>query len=167
MCGTRVCFLPGGPGTGLTGFCSAGAGRLCGLRAVRCVIRLAGMTAGEVFAAFAGAWNAGDAARRLRLLDVACTPDAVFISPGGPAQGTAALSDSIGQFRRAFPASVVSFGIPDEHNGFARVAWLTQFGTGQPSLAGDDFAQLAADGRILLLVSFNGTAASPGLPAAR
>jgi hypothetical protein len=76
-------------------------------------------------------------------------------------QGTAALSDSIGQFRRAFPASVVSFGVPQEHNGFARVAWVTRFGTGQPSLAGDDFAQLAADGRIVLLVSFDGTAESP------
>ena len=120
------------------------------------------MTAGEVFAAFGDAWNAGDAAERVRLLDAACVPDAAFISPGGPVQGTTALSDAIGQFRRAFPASVVSFGIPDEHNGFARVAWVTQFGTGQPSLAGDDFAHLAADGCILLLVSFDGTAERPG-----
>jgi hypothetical protein len=94
------------------------------------------MTAGEVFAAFGDAWNAGDAAERVRLLDAACVPDAVFISPGGPVQGTTALSDAIGQFRRAFPASVVSFGIPNEHNGFARVAWVTQFGTGQPSWPG-------------------------------
>jgi hypothetical protein len=132
------------------------------LRAVRRVIRLAGMTAGEVFAAFADAWNAGDAAERARLLDVAGVPDAAFISPGGPVHGTAALSDAIGQFRQAFPASVVGFGVPDEHNGFARVAWVTQFGTGQRPLAGDDFARLAADGRIALLVSFDAAAESPG-----
>jgi len=119
------------------------------------------MSAGEVIAAFAGAWNADDDVERLRLLAASCSPDAVFVSPGGSELGAAALSDSIGQFRRAFPASVVSFGSPDEHNGFVRVAWVTEFGNGQLPLAGDDFAQLAADGHITLLVSFNGTAASP------
>jgi hypothetical protein len=51
---------------------------------------------------------------------------------------------------------VVSFGLPEEHGGFARVAWVTRFNSGQPDLAGEDFAQLAADGRIRLLVSFDG-----------
>jgi hypothetical protein len=119
------------------------------------------VTAGEVVAAFAAAWNARDAEDRLRLLAASCTPDAVFVSPGAPALGTAALSESIEEFRRAFPASAVSFGIPDEHNGFVRVSWVTRFGNGRPPLAGEDFAQLAVDGRILLLVSFDGTAASP------
>jgi hypothetical protein len=123
--------------------------------------RLAGMTSCEVIKAFAGAWNAGDAAERLRLLAASCLPDAVFVSPAGQVRGTAALSDSIGQFRQAFPASTVSFGIPDVHNDFVRVAWVTRFGTGQPSLAGEDFAQLTTDGRILVLVSFNGTPANP------
>jgi SnoaL-like domain len=151
-------LIPGDPVASAAG---CGCAWLRDLRAVRPVIRLAGMTAGEVFAAFADAWNAGDAAVRVRLLDVSCAPGAAFISPGSPVRGTAALSDAIGEFRRAFPASMVSFGIPDEHNGFVRVAWVTQFGTVQPSLAGDDFAQLAADGRIVLLVSFDGTAEGP------
>jgi hypothetical protein len=51
---------------------------------------------------------------------------------------------------------VVSFGGPEEHGGFARVAWVTRWNTGRPELAGEDFAQLAADGRIRLLVSFDG-----------
>ena len=151
----EVCFGPGGLWPSQFG----------GLRGLRGMIRLVAMTAGEVIAAFAGAWNAGDPAERLRLIAASCAPDAVFIAPGGPAQGTAALGDSIGEFRRAFPASVVTFGVPDEHNGFVRVAWVTQFGDGQPSLAGEDFAQLAVDGRILLLVSFNGTAACPAARA--
>ena len=54
-------------------------------------------------------------------------------------------------------AAVVSFGGADEHGGFVRVAWVTRWHTGQPDLAGEDFAQLAADGRIRLLVSFDGT----------
>ena len=54
----------------------------------------------------------------------------------------------------------MSFGHPDEHGGFARVAWAAQWNNGQPSLTGEDFAQLAADGRIQLLVSFDGLAAA-------
>lgn len=114
------------------------------------------MTAAEVITAFARAWNIEDGDERLRLLAAACLPDAVFISPQGHTAGIGALSASIAEFRRAFPAATVSFGHPDEHGGFARVAWTTQWNNGQPSLTGEDFAQLAADGRIQLLVSFDG-----------
>ncbi len=106
--------------------------------------------------AFASAWNTDDDTGRLRLLAAACVPDAIFVSPQGTVAGTGALSASIGEFRRAFPAAVVSFGRADGHGGFARVAWATQWNSGQPGLAGEDFAQLAADGRITLLVSLGG-----------
>ena len=56
----------------------------------------------------------------------------------------------------AFPGAIVSFGRPDAHGGFARVAWTTQWNNGQPPLTGEDFAQLSPDGRIQLLVSFDG-----------
>ena len=84
------------------------------------------MTAAEVIPAFAQAWNTGDDAERLRLLSASCLPDAVFVSPQGPTAGIAARSASTGEFPRAFPAAVVSFGRPDEHGGLARVAWTTQ-----------------------------------------
>jgi hypothetical protein len=90
-------------------------------------------------------------------LAAACLPDAVFVSPQGQTIGIGALSASIGEFRRAFPAAVVSFGTADEHGGFARMAWTTTWNNGQPPLTGQDFAQLGADGRIKLLVSFDGT----------
>jgi hypothetical protein len=54
---------------------------------------------------------------------------------------------------------VVSFGGADEHGGFARVAWATAWNTGQPPLTGQDFVQLAADGRMQLVVSFEGAPA--------
>lgn len=114
------------------------------------------MTVSEVTAAFAHAWNTGDDAVRRRLLSACCLPDARFVSPQAAIAGTGALAASIGEFRRAFPAAVVSFGQPDEYDGFVRVAWVTHWHTGQPDLAGEDFAQLAADGRISLLVSFDG-----------
>jgi hypothetical protein len=75
-------------------------------------------------------------------------PDAVFISPQGTITGTGALRASIGEVRRAFPAAPGRFGPPDEHGGFARVCWVTQWNTGQPDLAGEDFARLASSGRI-------------------
>lgn len=115
------------------------------------------MTVAEVIGAFARAWNCDDDAGRAQLLAASCLPDAVFVSPQGTIAGTAALAASIAGFRRAFPAAVVSFGSADEHGGFVRAAWVTRWNTGRPELAGEDFAQLAADGRIRLLVSFDGT----------
>ena len=81
------------------------------------------------------------------------------LTPGRTA-GIGALSASIAQFRRAFPAAIVSFGRPDEHGGFARVAWTTQWNSWQPPLTGEDFAQFASDERIQLLVSFDGAPAA-------
>jgi hypothetical protein len=118
------------------------------------------MSAVEVIAAFAAAWNAQADAGRLVLLADSCRPDAVVVAPQGTTAGTAALSASIGEFGRPFPVAVVSFGVPDEHNGYARVAWLTGFNNGQAALAGEDFAQLAADGRIRVLVCFGGASSA-------
>lgn len=114
------------------------------------------MTAAEVMQAFARAWNTDDDAGRLRLLAAACVPDGVFVAPQGTLTGIDALCASIGEFRRAFPAAAVVFGHPDEHGGFVRVAWVTHWNTGQPDLAGEDFGELSADGRIKLLASFDG-----------
>lgn len=114
------------------------------------------MTITEVMAAFTQAWNSDDAGERLDRLAESCLPDAVFVAPQGTTTGIAGLSESIGEFRRAFPAAVVGFGAPDGHAGFGRVAWVTRWNDGRPDLAGEDFAQLAGDGRVKLLVSFDG-----------
>lgn len=115
------------------------------------------MTLDDVVAAFAAAWNTDGDGERKRLLAVACMPEALFVSLRAKTVGIGALSASIGEFRRAFPAAVVSFGVADQHGGFARMAWTTTWNNGQPPLTGQDFAQLGADGRIKLLVSFDGT----------
>ena len=85
---------------------------------------------------------------------------AVFVAPQGTTAGAAALSASIGEFGRAFPVAVVSFGVPGEHSGFARVAGLTGFSNGRAALAGEGFARLAADGRIRLLACFGGASSA-------
>ena len=106
------------------------------------------MTAAEVIATFARAWNTEDDTERLGLLVTACLPDAVSAAPQGQTCGVEALSASIAEFRHVFPAATVSFGVPDGHGDFARVAWTTSWNNGQPPLTGEDFAQLAKDGRI-------------------
>ena len=75
------------------------------------------------------------------------------------------MNASIGEFRRAFPAAEVAFGVPERHGDFARVSWVTRWHDGRAALAGEDFAQFGADGRIILLVSFDGTPALPGAQA--
>lgn len=119
------------------------------------------MTPAEVIDAFARAWNTGNDAERLALLTTACVPDAVFVAPQGQICGVEALSANIAEFRCAFPSATVSFGSPDGSGGFARVAWATCWNNGQPPLTGEDFAQLSDDGRIRLLVSFDGGPAAP------
>lgn len=117
------------------------------------------MTPAEVIDAFARAYNTGNDAERLSLLTTACLPDAVFVAPRVQICGVEALSASIAAFRCAFPSATVSFGSPDGSGGFAWVAWAMCWNNGQPPLIGEDFAQLADDGRIRLLVSFDGEAA--------
>jgi hypothetical protein len=123
---------------------------------------LSGMGAGEVIAVFAAAWNTADDAKRLALLDQCCMPDAVFAAPQGQVSGIDDMSASIGEFRRAFPAADVAFGVPDGYGAFARVSWVTRWNDGRADLAGEDFAQFGADGRIRVLVSFDET---PQLPS--
>jgi len=120
-----------------------------------------GMQAYEVIAAFAAAWNTVDDTERQRLLSECCRPDAVFAAPQGQITGIETLGASIGEFRRAFPAAQVAFGVPDGYGAFARVSWVTRWQDGRPDLAGEDFARLAEDGRIQLLVSFDGAPAEP------
>jgi hypothetical protein len=123
---------------------------------------LSGMNAAEVIATFAAAWNTGDDAERLDLLARCCVTDAVFVAPQGQISGIDVMSASVGEFRRAFPAADVAFGVPDGYGEFARVSWVTRWNDGRADLAGEDFAQFGADGRINLLVSFDGTPALPG-----
>lgn len=123
---------------------------------------LADMQAADVIAEFAAAWNTADDAERLESLARCCRTDAVFAAPPGLVTGIEVMSASIAEFRRAFPSAEVAFGVPDHHGEFARVSWVTRWHDGRADMAGEDFVQLAADGRIQLLVSFDGRAAAPG-----
>ena len=100
------------------------------------------------------AWNTDDPGDRIRLLELACTLDATFTSPVDAVAGLGRLSEQIGEFRREFPAAVVSASAIQAHHGYARWHWLTDWNDGREPLSGEDFADLTADGRIARIVTF-------------
>ncbi len=78
----------------------------------------------EVIAAFAAAWNTIDDGERPRLLTACCRPDVVFAAPQGQVPGIDGLGASVGEFRVAFPAAQVAFGVPDQHTSeTGRTEW--------------------------------------------
>jgi hypothetical protein len=110
---------------------------------------------------FIAAWNVDDDGERRRLLESCCAGDARFVSPHGLIAGLDEFSRSVGAFRRAFPHASVVLGEPRAHFGYASFRWETRWNDGRPALYGDDFLGFDADGRISLVVSFDGTAALP------
>lgn len=89
---SRMAARLGQAAWGLWRVCPAPAGsRPCG--------RLGGMTIAEVMAAYARAWNTGNAGERAQQLTDSFLRDAVFVAPQGTTSGTAGLSDGIGEFR--------------------------------------------------------------------
>jgi hypothetical protein len=105
--------------------------------------------------AFITAWNTDDAAERLRLLNFCCESEAHFISEEGVVEGVAALSAAIEAMRLACPLAIVSYFPPQEHHSFVRFRWQTDLNN---SIAepfwGDDFIEIADDGRFRTVVSF-------------
>ena len=110
----------------------------------------------EASRTFIAAWNVNDDNERLRILSACCEPDARFVSPQGETTGLGAFNASVGEFRRAFPTASVVLGAPDHHFGFARFHWETRWNDGREPLHGDDFVAFGPDGRIRLVVSFDG-----------
>ncbi len=116
--------------------------------------------AADAVSRFQLAWNTPDAAQRLLLLQTCCSPDAEFASPQGVIRGIEPFNGSIDSFLRAFPRAEVLFGPPDAHNGYVRVRWRTHFNDGaHDPIFGDDFMQFDAAGRLLNVISFDGSPA--------
>lgn len=105
---------------------------------------------------FIAAWNLDDDGERAGLLLRCCAPDARFVSPQGIVVGLEAFSRSVGAFRRAFPRATVVLGRPDQYFGFGRFRWETRWNDGREPLWGEDFVTFGEDGRIRLVVSFDG-----------
>jgi hypothetical protein len=107
---------------------------------------------------FIAAWNTTDDEERLSLLNTVCLSDAAFYSPKDESHGVDAMCRAIGAFRKAFPVAVVEHGPVQEHHGWLRFRWQTRPTPDAEPFFGEDIAELAPDGRIARLVSFDGYA---------
>ena len=123
------------------------------------------MTTAEIVQRLARAWNTEDEDERLRLLKECCREDAEFASPHGQSHGLDEYARGIGLFRKSFKKARAVHGVPDEHHGFFRFAWTTQWNDGREPVVGTDFGELDDHGKVRRLVSFTGPATAPGAPA--
>jgi hypothetical protein len=113
----------------------------------------------------ARAWNTDDEDERLRLLKETCREDGEFVSPYGVSHGLAEYARGIGIFRKSFRKARAVHGVPDEHHGFLRFAWTTQWNDGRDPVVGTDFGEVDEHGKVRRLVSFTGPMTAPGAPA--
>lgn len=119
------------------------------------------MDAQQLVAKLDQLWNTEDRDARRRLLAEICPADAEFLSPHGANRGTEEYARGIDIFRRSFPRSRTSHGVPDVHHGYLRVRWSTAWNDGRPSTEGVDFGVFGNDGRLVRLVSFDDPPAAP------
>jgi hypothetical protein len=120
------------------------------------------MSTADIVAKLARAWNTPDEDERLGLLRETCREDAEFASPHGQSHGLDEYARGIALFRKSFKKARAVHGVPDEHHGFFRFAWTTQWNDGRPPVVGADFGELDQEGKVRRLVSFTGTPTAPG-----
>jgi len=113
------------------------------------------MTVEETVEHLTKAWTTTDRDERRRLLGLACRPDAEFLSPHGHNRGTEEYARGIDIFRSSFPKSRTVHGPPTHHHRSLAYRWRTEWNDGRPPLDGIDVGELAEDGRIRRLVSFD------------
>lgn len=117
----------------------------------------------EVVMAYSEAWHTPDEVRRRELLERSFAGDGTYTDPACAVSGRDALSTLIGDTLRgdAYDGALVgarilgSSGL-DHHHGMLRFSWMVVDSQGQPALAGMDFVELAADGRLQRITGFFG-----------
>jgi hypothetical protein len=108
---------------------------------------------------YCAAWNTDDRADRARLLERVWTPDGVYSDPNPTRTvGRAALSDSIAALRRRYPGARFHCSAPQTHHAAMRTTWLYLRPDKTEVARGEDFFELAEDGRIKRVTGFFGAA---------
>ncbi|HUN41838.1 MAG TPA: nuclear transport factor 2 family protein [Acetobacteraceae bacterium] len=110
----------------------------------------------EVVAGYVAAWNETDARRRRDIIARTWSEDGSYLDSHREGIGHAAIDAMIAAAQQQFPGYRVrlSSGI-EAHHGRVRFSWSAG-GTEQAPLfiAGTDFAELAADGRLRAVTGF-------------
>lgn len=101
------------------------------------------------------AWNEADTERRRDLVRRSFATDGRYADPFLAAEGTDAITESLGQLRDLFPGYFVrrKSGV-EAHFGRIRYAWELLDPHGSVVTDGMDVAELAEDGRFQHLVGF-------------
>lgn len=108
---------------------------------------------------YCAAWNTDDQAERARLLKRVWTQDGVYSDPNPTRTvGRAALSDSIAALRRRYPGARFHCSAPQTHHAAMRTTWVYLRPDKTEVARGEDFYELAADGRIKRVTGFFGAA---------
>jgi hypothetical protein len=110
----------------------------------------------NVVARYIEIWNETDAAARQALIAQAWTADGTYLDPIMRSEGAAAIDAMIAGAQAQFPGfRFRRTGKVDAHNGHMRFSWECGPGeTGAAVIAGTDFAELAADGRLAAVTGF-------------
>ena len=105
--------------------------------------------------AYGDAWLAEDADERLRLLELAWAPEAVYCDPLDRVEGRAALARHIAATQASLAGGRVAVtSTPVRHHDSAFFRWAMTDVAGATVLSGFDVVQLDADGRIARLTGF-------------
>lgn len=103
------------------------------------------------------AWNERDATRRMQLLELACTDDLFMRTPGRTIRGREALDALIADFQRRMPGHrAVLSGAVEVQGDLVRYVGVVEDPTGAQSGETFDAAECAEDGRLRVLLTFNG-----------
>lgn len=111
----------------------------------------------EVVADYVAAWGETDASKRGALLERAWADGGAYVDPIADISGRAALSELIAGFHAQSPgASIVKTSGIDQHHDKIRFAWAMRGADGATVLEGIDVGEVAADGKLSLIVGFWG-----------
>jgi hypothetical protein len=108
----------------------------------------------EVLDLYMEAWGEPDEAARLCLLERSVMEDATFADPTAALEGRQLLSDHIGGLMETLPGAYIEpKGTIDARKGGAYFGW-EYVSDGEALATGQDFVELAADGRLQHIVGF-------------
>jgi hypothetical protein len=103
---------------------------------------------------YVAAWSEPDPAERRRLLAAVWDEDGRYTDPLSEAAGRAELDGLIAGFLRRNPGAHFALSAPpDHHHGFVRFYWTLRFANGR-ELAGMDYGEVSADGKLSRIVGF-------------
>jgi SnoaL-like domain len=105
---------------------------------------------------YIASWNETDPARRSALVAATFTDDASYVDPLVAADGRDGIDATIAAVQQQFPGHRFALAAgPDVHHDRVRFTWhLVPDGTDAPVAVGQDFATLAADGRLRAVTGF-------------